>query len=126
MREHEWMNSCFLKGVEWYNLLSPLQTKSVQQSVLSEGLVFLKLSNGGSIVTVSKSIKQVNIADLCSIKTFLYPIIYPGGIEIPINALLDMKNTSYVAKPRHQWESVPVLECEISAMTDRIIIRYQP
>lgn len=125
MREHEWINSCFLKGVEWYNLLSPFQTKRIQQSEYPEEIIFIKLSNGGSIVTVPNNIKQVNISDLRSIKKFLYPILYPGGIEIPINALLDMKNISYVAKPRHQWESVPILECEISAIKDRVIIRYK-
>jgi len=126
MREGEWQQCCFYKGVDWYNLLSPMQTDCLsQKNAHSDIVVHRSLSNGGSAVTVAKDILTTRISDLCAVKKILYPVLYPGGIEIPISDLLDEQNTSYVAKPRGQWENVPILEDEVQIRDDKVVIRYQ-
>jgi len=125
LREREWTRFYFLRGVEWFNLLTPLQTSIVKDRPHTNEIVVSTLPNGGSTVAVNKSILQTQISDLCALKQYLYPVLYPGGIEIPIDALLDPSKGGYIVKPRCQWETVPVLEEEIIAHPDKIVIQYQ-
>lgn len=124
LREKEWTDFYFLKGVEWCNLLTPLQTSLVKDRPHNE-LAVTNLPNGGSIVSVNKTILQTQVSDLCRVKQYLYPILYPGGIEIPLDALRNPQKKGYIVKPRYQWENVPVLEEEIKAYPDKIVIEYQ-
>lgn len=126
MCETDWANAYFLRGVEWYNILSPLQTHKLASVRTPEGVVVKMLKSGGSIVTVPKNILQTQVRDLCLMKRYLYNILYPGGTEIPIRALASPNDLCSLVKPRHQWENIPVFKSEIIALPDRILIEYQP
>ncbi len=125
MKESEWNHACFLRGVDWYNLLSPLQASKLKERLCHNGIHIKLLPNGGCAVTTKKDILQLQVSDLCLLKRFLYPIIYPGGFEIPIDALLNPRCTGYIVKPRQKWEAIPVLDEEIAIESDRIVIQYQ-
>lgn len=118
MQEHEWIHACFIKGVEWFNLISPLQSEKLHREAKTENIVIEVLPTGGCAVTLNKSILQTQVSDLRELKVFLYPIIYPGGIEIPIKDLLGFK-------PRSKWENVPILENEVTISKGILIVQYQ-
>ena len=126
MTDHEWSQFYFLSGVEWYNLLSPLQRDCLKGRILPPNITLTPMPNGGYSVAVKKSIVQMQISDLYTVKQFLYPILYPGGLEIPINYLLDPSAISYIVKPRCQWENIPVFEHEAEVFFDKIVLSYQP
>ena len=56
MHEKEWTNFFFLKGVEWCNLLTPLQTALVENRPYPDNISVTRLPNDGCIVTIRKSI----------------------------------------------------------------------
>lgn len=125
MNDKEWTYSCFFEGVDWYNLLSPLQTSKLVGRKPDKNLRIESISNGGSSVTTAKDILQTQVSDLCAMKQYLYPVLYPGGIKIPIKPLLDPREKSYIVKPRWEWEQVPVLENEIKFQGNAFVIKYQ-
>ena len=118
MQEHEWIHACFIKGVEWFNLVSPLQSEKLRREAKPENIVVDVLPTGGCAVSLNKNILQTQISDLCDLKVFLYPILYPGGIEIPIKELFRFK-------PRAKWESVPILEKEVKISQGVLVVQYQ-
>lgn len=125
MNEHEWSQLYFLRGVEWYNLLSPLQSARLTGRSVPQGVLVTPTPNGGCSVSVNKSIIYTQVSDLYGIKQYVYPLLYPGGREIPINYLLDPSSISFMVKPRCQWENVVIFDHEIEAFPDKIVIGYQ-
>ena len=121
----EWQDYCFLRGVEWFNLLTPFQTKKLIGRTCSDKFHVLPMPNGGCTVISSKNILQTQVSDLCSIKRYLYPILHPGGLEIPFKPLSDITAVNYIVKPRCRWENLPVLDEELVAHPDRITLTYQ-
>ena len=126
MDDREWAQFYFLNGVEWYNLLSPLQTARLVGNLLPQGILLTPMPNRGCSVAVNKNIIQTQVSDLHAVKQYVYPLLYPGGLEIPINYLLDPSKISYIVKPRCQWKNIPVFDCEIEVFPDKISISYQP
>ena len=124
MRDHEWTDEYYLKGTEWYNLLTPLQASLIRNRKHPQGIAVTELENGGCIAYVQKDILSTGVADLCNLKRLLYPVLYPGKCEIPLYALLDPNIPGYLVKPRREWENIPILNEEVIALDDRIVLTW--
>lgn len=125
MEDHEWGKSCFLRGVEWFNLLSPLHTCYLDGRKWREDVSVTVLPNGGSTVTVKKDILNTQISDLKVMKRYLYPILFPGGINIPIIHLLNPSHKSIIVKPRMRWENVPIFAEELTADSTYLSVQHK-
>jgi len=122
----EWYPYYYILGAEWFNLLSPLVADRLQiqreRTLLPDKISVLSL--GKSIAVQSPAdIMDYDIDEMNDMKELLYPVLYPGEHMIRFDEL-DSDNWSFIAKPRPEWERIPVFKDEIQISDEGIVLRY--
>lgn len=121
--ESEWRDAYYLRGAEWFNLLSPIQTERLQLPTPAKhdtnSPVFKRLSNNAIIIKSCKDILHTDIPELAQVKDYLRSVLYPGSRKFDIT-FLEPRKTEGFGGPRTQWEVVPMLPEEID-VTDQYI-----
>ena len=125
----EWNRFNYVRGAEWWNLISPLQRKHLpllsKELQFYENIAVEELPGGGVIVCSKRNILQTDIPELMDIKKLLYDALYPGKAIILREHLEDPDLFGFRVKPRQQWEYVPMLEDEIIVMSDRVVFQHK-
>lgn len=125
----EWYPYYHLRGVEWFNLISPLAKCNIpgllQADARSQRIQVRGLDSGGVIVRLNTPLIGVDVADLLPVKELLYDGLYPGMRELPIEVFMDEEYMAPIAKIRMQWECIPVLDDEIVITDKSIIFRHK-
>lgn len=124
----EWTKYYYLQGAEWFNLLSPLQANRLPDLLenaaqFRETVCVEPLSGGSIIVRAKNDVLHTDISDLLPIKKLLYDVLYPGKSEIMLEHLYSLPGYGFMAKPRYQWEYVPMLDDEILIQNDRVVFK---
>ncbi len=126
----EWDSPCYLRGVEWLNILSPLTKQLVGKGnspELSADVQTRILSSGALLVRSVKSITQYSVADALALKRMLQPALYPGMAAIPLRGIYPWKGTPrvYAWCPRRDWAIVPVEESDVEIVGTDIVFCAQ-
>ena len=125
---HELFPYCYVPGVEWCNLLSPLQLKLLPNLLcnppLRSDIIKENCSCGGIILRLDRPISSVDIDSLIELKKILYNSLYPGSSCIPIKFFMDDSMYSYLTKPRLQWEYLPIFQEELQITEDFIVFKH--
>lgn len=115
--DNEWYPYYYFCGVEWFNLLSPLQASHLSDQVTlnnkNEQMELAAYPNGSILVKLNKPIESMDVDDLVDVKKYLYKALYPGKSMINLNYLLDKTAYGFLAKPRQEWEYIPIFSDEI-------------
>ena len=122
---NEWYPFYYHNGIEWFNLLTPFAANEInvkQQNV--PGLSYKELEYGGMIVQMQSPLGKADIADYTAMKHFLYTALIPGGSRIPIKILCAPDETGYLAKPRMDWELIPISPKEIYLENGNVIFQH--
>lgn len=126
--DHEWLPYYYLRGAEWFNILSPLQQAHLPvieaEAPAYPDLVLEQFPEGGMIVRSVKNIAETDIPEYLSLKKLLYNALYPGKSEMLLSVLMDPDAYGFMAKPRRRWEYVPVWDEEITVLHDRIVFSH--
>lgn len=124
----EWYPYYYLRGVEWFNLISPLAKRNIlsllQAETGSQCMLLRELESGSVVVRLNTPITGVDVAGLLLVKELLYDGLYPGMRELPIEVFMDEEYMAPIAKIRMQWECIPVLDDEIVVTEKNIIFRH--
>ena len=125
----EWYPHYYICGAEWFNIISPLAQQHIPKILIEAArfpsLTVQALAGGCISVHLKKEPDCIDIADLLPVKLLLYNALYPGMSEVPKQVFFDPGYTGYIAKPRKQWECVPMLEEEVIITKDSIIFRHR-
>lgn len=125
----EWYPYYHLRGVEWFNLISPLAKRNIPALLQAEAglqsMQLRELESGCVIVRLNTPITGADVADLFPVKELLYGGLYPGMRELPIEVFMDEEYMAPIAKIRMQWECIPVLEDDIEIAEENIIFRHK-
>lgn len=125
----EWYPYYHLRGVEWFNLISPLVKCNIpgllQAEAGSQSMQLRELESGSAIVCLNAPITDADVAELLPVKELLYDGLYPGMRELPIEVFMDDEYIAPIAKIRMQWECAPVLEDEVEITDENIIFRHK-
>jgi len=127
----EWYPFAYSCGVEWFNILSPLQRSNVP-SVLEDAEQYdecdvYEIEGGGIVVRSKKDVLNTDIPELASMKSLMYDALYPGMREYKLNHL-DFGSFCELIKsfkPRSCWERIPIFDDEIEVLEDRIIFKHR-
>lgn len=125
----EWYPYYFFCGAEWFNMLSPLQashlTDLAERAVHYDNIWTTMYPNGATLVRLKKAIDQVDVADLVDVRKLLYKALYPGNSRINLTDLRNPNAFGFLAKPRQEWECLPIFPNEIAVDEQHILIQHQ-
>ena len=117
-----------INGAEWFNLLSPMLTARLFGSRKNEpryaDVTVEKLGTGNTVVRATSSIDKLEPCDLANVRRYLYPVLYPGTMEYFLKHYNDRTRRSYWARPRLEWELLPIFPEEIIVKEDSILFAY--
>lgn len=122
----------FLNGAEWFNLVAPYQQmrlpeleKNIQKS---EHILGQRLPTGTIAVRLREPLSKADIEELKNVKDILYDALCPGEYTMPLAYLysLDKSSFRYGAKPRLQWERIPILPESVFLTKDTVKICHVP
>lgn len=126
--EREWYPNYYFCGVEWFNLLSPLQLQHLpnleKEAKTYPEITIQHCEKGGVIVQSNQTIALVDVDDLLPVKKLIYDALYPGKQEFLLEHFCNPKLWVYWAKPRCKWECVPVLDEEIVVTEKGIVLQH--
>lgn len=129
IREQEWYPYYYIQGAEWFNLLSPLVSSRlpalVSEAQKNNHIITAIYPNGVISLRSTKEIDQIDVRDLRDLRTLLYPVLYPGNSKIKFEHLNDPNAFGYLAKPRQQWEYLPILDDEITFDNHAVYFHYK-
>lgn len=112
---NEWYPYYYHYGVAWFNLLTPMAVRKCTQMVDAyPGLACRILENGGLVVKIRKPIYEADVPDYTEVKKYLYDALLPGMGQVPLKYFFDSGEMGFLAKPRMNWEYMPVFPSEIS------------
>lgn len=124
----EWYPYYYFQGAEWFNLLSPMIASRLPKPALGAQMynqVYLEsLPSGVLLVQSAKSIEETDVIDLCDIRKILYPVLFPGKSKILFCNLNNPTAYGHLAKPRQQWECIPIFPEELSIDQNAIYFQY--
>ena len=122
---HEWYPFYYHNGIEWFNLLTPFAANKIKEKQPNvQGLSYKELEYGGMIVQMQTPLGKADIADYTAMKDFLYKALIPGRSRIPLKILLAPDETGYLAKPRMDWELIPISMKEIYAENGNVVFQH--
>lgn len=128
IRTGEWFPYYYIRGAEWFNLLSPLVSFRLPQLASTdacfENVEISKFSNGTITVKSRKDIEKIDTCDLYNVRLLLYPVLYPGRSRIDLKNLNNPNAFGYLAKPRQQWEYLPLFDNEVFVDNQSIYFIY--
>ena len=117
-----------INGAEWFNLLSPMLTARLFGSRKNEpryaDVTVEKLGTGNTVVRATSSIDKLEPCDLANVRRYLYPVLYPGTGEYFFEDYNDSTCITSWAKPRLEWELLPIFPEEIIVKEDSILFSY--
>lgn len=105
----------YIKGLGWANVISPMHAALLGDNIEKEGTENVEvkvLENRAVSVKIKDGIDRLQLSDLKTVKRIMYPCLYPGHTEFPLNY-----------KFRSMWEYVPVLDDEITVTDNSVIFR---
>ena len=124
-----WYKHYYVRGAEWFNILSPLQQKhfkNLSEKVKDyETILHEVLPGGGVSVWLNKPLSQIDVGDLSPMKDLLYDGIQPGTCEILLDKLYDLGRFGYLFKPRRWWEPFPLFDDEVFVLEDRVVFKHR-
>ena len=124
----EWYPYAYFCGAEWFNLLSPLQASLLPdletESAAYDSIVAERHPNGAIIVRLRNPIDQTDVTNLADVRKVLYRVLYPGSIRLMLVHVRNPEQWSYLAKPRNQWDCLPILPEEIIVNETSILFRH--
>lgn len=128
MEENDWYPYYYIKGAEWFNVLSPL-TRGRVPTLLHDAadhpsLKVRELPNGCVTIQVDRPPHQVDVEDLVPVKRLLYKGLYPGMSCFSKLRFWDEDDFSWLSKPRSFWECVPIFEDEIIVTEDMVVFKH--
>lgn len=122
---NEWYPFYYHDGIEWFNLLTPLAADKIKSNTSKNEIVKCKkLAHDGLVVQSSEPIGKANISDYLKVKNYLYAALIPGMSQIPLKILLNPNELGYLAKPRMDWEIIPISSEEICVEKDCVIFKH--
>ncbi len=105
----------YIKELGWANVISPMHAALLGDNIEKEGTENVEvkvLENRAVSVKIKDGIDRLQLSDLKTVKRIMYPCLYPGHTEFPLNY-----------KFRSMWEYVPVLDDEITVTDNSVIFR---
>lgn len=125
----EWYPYYFFCGAEWFNLLSPLQSSHLtdfdEKVACYDNLWTTVYPSGATLVQLKKTIDQIDVVDLMDVRQLLYKALYPGSSRINLADLRNPNAFGFLAKPRQEWECIPVFSNEIEVDKHCILFQHQ-
>jgi len=114
----------FLCGMSWLNIVSAntrtLIPNALELAANNPDLIARNLKNGSLYLRCAADPLNTDIPDIQQGKRILYNALYPGRQQLRISDLYDTAFYSPPAKPRTNWELVPV-DAEEIEVTDTLI-----
>lgn len=125
----EWYPYYYFCGAEWFNMLSPLQASHLadlaERSARYVNINTIVYPDGSASVCLKKPIDQTDVSDLADVRKLLYKALYPGKRKIMLADLQNPDAFGCLAKPRQQWECIPVFPNEIEVNQECIQFQHQ-
>ena len=122
---NEWYPFYYHDGIEWFNLLTCFAAEKFKSSISENKIVKCKkLAHDGMAIQMRKPIGNADISDYVMMKNCLYATLIPGMSQISLKTLLNPNELGYLAKPRKDWEIIPVASEEISIEKGCVIFRH--
>jgi len=126
-KNYEWYSTYYLRGVEWFNVISPLAGQYLTHIKHNFDTLLLRVvakKDGRLILRSKKRISLYNIPDALAMKRLLLPALYPGMRSWTFRTLFNSFDGSYSfgAFPRCDWAIIPVFESEISIVGNNYLV----
>ena len=123
---NEWYPFYYHDGIEWFNLLTCYSADKIDSSISKQDTIKCRrFAHGGLSVKMNQSIGEPVMSDYVGIKNFLYASLIPGMSRIPLKSLLDINELGYLAKPRKDWEIIPISPAEIYVEEDCVVFKHR-